>query len=264
MGQLGSVFSEAFLKMGRPVVPVLRHQSIAKACTALKSQEPEIILLAVGEDDLAGALCGVPASLRDRVVLIQNELRVSSWSVDNHAAPHSPSGAIVWFEKKPKKSIHLVLPSVLFGPPAPLILGALKNLEISARTVDTPDAIAHELVLKNLYILGLNLAGMRVGGNAGQLLSSHEEYFLPLFEELFHLESTLLQEESRKNSGSYFREVTLNKTRLLKDLREAIHSDALHACSGRSAPRRLKRTLSLGRTLGIQLPVLAQLKKDFS
>ena len=50
MGELGELFARGFLKLGYPVYPVLRSMQLATVVSAIP--EPELVLLAVGEEDL--------------------------------------------------------------------------------------------------------------------------------------------------------------------------------------------------------------------
>jgi len=241
LGQLGSAFSSAFLKLGYPVVPVRRGDDVRESCAG----ELSLILVAVGEDDLSAVLRDIPRDKHSLVVLIQNELRPDQWlkEAGDGQVPMKPSVAIVWFEKKGDKPPHVVLPTVLFGEQSPLIEQALQLMNLPNRRVNSEAELAHELVVKNLYILGLNLTGMKVGGAAGALLKEHQELFASLTDELIELETALLREAARLTGGAPF-ETTLDSQRLEKDLAAAILADENHGCSGRSAPRRLERTLA--------------------
>jgi ketopantoate reductase len=257
LGQLGAVFAEAFLRLGRPVVPVLRGQSVTEVLGAgSAAPEPELVLVAVGEDDLAAALASVPVALRDRVVLLQNELRPAQW---RRAGITSPTLAIVWFEKKPGAPLSEVRPTVVAGPHAALVAAALEKVGVHAtvrpEAIDDP-AVAHELVLKNLYILGLNLTGLATGGTAGEMLGEHSERFRTVVDELFELEAELLESADDELSRD-----SLDRERLDRELREALLADPEHGASGRSAPRRLERSLEHSRTVGLRLEHLEDLAR---
>lgn len=254
LGQLGAAFSEAFLKLGHPVIPVLRGGSIATACAS--TQEPALILLAVGEDDLKPALREVPEAYHHKVALLQNELRPDQWLCEMHNA--EPTVAIVWFEKKPGKVAHPVLPSVLYGSQAALLSAAFEKLALPARTVDSQEELGHELALKNLYILGLNLSGLACDGNAGTLLEGNETTLEAVSADVLALEQKLLEV-----SGSQgFSKLKLDCGKLKADLRGAILADPSHGCAGRSAPRRLARTLELAQMHGLQLKTLRSIQKN--
>lgn len=246
MGQLGAVFAEGFLRTGHSVTPVLRGGDVAHAC---EQTRPEAVLVATGEDDLGDVLTRLPASVRDRALLIQNELRPEKWQ-QHHL---EPTLGIVWFEKRKGKQPNVVLPTVLFGKQTALLEEALTALELPHRTIHTNEELAHELVLKNLYILGLNLAGLRVGGVAKELLTIHRAFFDDVIGEILPLEGALL------DTVPPFSSAMLDKTRLLKDLERAILADPEHSCSGRSAPRRLERTLKDAERLSMKTPILRQL-----
>lgn len=77
LGQLGSVLSEGFLRAGYPVVPVLRRtppESLSQI-----TPEPALVLVTVGEDDLAPAVSRLPSAWRSKLGLVQNELLPDQW-----------------------------------------------------------------------------------------------------------------------------------------------------------------------------------------
>jgi hypothetical protein len=162
----------------------------------------------------------------------------------------------VWFEKRKDTPPSIVLPSVVYGTNAPLFDAAFAQLALTRRTIDSQGELAHELVLKNLYILGLNLAGLHVGGVARELLSVHEEFFDALIAELLPLEAALL-DEAPPFSGR-----ALDEARLIHDLKRALLADPEHGTRGRSAPRRLERTLKNAARLGRETPILTELSRQ--
>lgn len=255
IGQLGALFAEGFLRSGLTVTPILRSGDIAGTCEKVK---PDAVLIATGEDDLDGVLGNLPPSARDRVLLIQNELRPGKWlkyQID-------PTIAIVWFEKRKGKPPTIVIPTVLLGRHAALLGQALENLDLTHRTIKSRKELAHELVLKNLYILGLNLTGLRVGGVAKELLTKNEMLFRSVVAELLALETALFNETASLHGSPHFSGDSLYEARLIKDLETAILADPDHGCSGRSAPRRLRRTLQEAARLGMKTPILTELARE--
>ncbi len=243
LGELGSVFARGFLKLGHPVVPVTRAVRVTDALA--HAPEPELVLIAVGEDDLAPALAELPLAWREHVGLLQNELLPEQWTARGIT---DPTVAIVWFEKKAGREVIEVRPTLVSGPREALLLNALGALGITARGI-APSELHHELVVKNLYILTLNLAGLETRGKAGELLSEHRALFDRLVPELIRLERALLGPEGG----------ALDDARLLRDLEASIQADLAHGCAGRTAPRRLERSLAHARRLGLTLPELERL-----
>lgn len=249
MGQLGALLAEGFSKSGHDVVPVLRGDDLRATCEAV---EPEAVVVATGEDDLQAVLAQLPESVTDRVVLIQNELRPDQWL--SHDL--DPTVAVIWFEKKNGKPPTVVLPTVLFGKHAHLLGAALDHLALPHRTVTSEDELAHELVLKNLYILALNLAGLRGPKVASDLLESHRRIFDEVVGELIPLEAALLK------TAPPFAAISLDDGHLRRALEGAILADPQHGCSGRSAPRRLQRTLEQAERVGLETPVLTAIREE--
>lgn len=243
LGQLGGVFSEGLLRCGHPVVPVLRGTD--RGQVARLYPEPALVLAAVGEDDLSATVSSLPAEWRSRMALLQNELLPSQWL---DLGIEHPTVAVVWFEKKAGREVHNVLPTVLAGPGASLLTAALDEVRVPTRTV-ADEELLHELVAKNLYILVLNLAGLDARGAAGDLLTVHRGLCDALAREVITLERALVGKEGTR----------LDDDRLMEALELAIASDPGHGLAGRSAPRRLERSLGHARRLGLELPHLEAL-----
>lgn len=249
MGQLGRLFAQAFLQNGRTVIPVIRGQALA----ARLHHDVRLVLFAVGEDSANEVLRDLPDSYLDRVVLLQNELRPSAWLSRYALADKdlSPTICIVWFEKKADKAPVEVLPSVLFGVHTQVMAAALDRLGLAHRTVLTPEELHHELCLKNLYILALNIGGLSGAATASDLLDAE---FSALIDELITLEQASLNNTELTTR--------LDRDRLKLELNRALLADPTHACAGRSAPARLKRTLQLGQALGQSLPVCTRIFEE--
>ncbi len=252
LGQLGVAFSEGFLKLGTTVVPLLRGANIQAAVSHHGS--PELVLVAVGEDDLSQVLSEIPQELHGSLVLLQNELRPATWL--GYVPDAEPTVVIVWFEKKPGRVAQPVLPSVIYGAKGTFIMDAFDKMQLPARTIASNVELAHELTMKNLYILGLNLTGLVTQGRAGELLTEHESFFSKICEELISLEQTALASVPDQR----FSQIVLNGSALREDLRAAISADPNHGCAGRSAPRRLERTLELAKALNLSVPTIAALQ----
>lgn len=259
LGQLGALFAEGLLKAGHPVVPVLRGEAIE---IAIDKYDPELILVAVGEDDLAPVLASISDSYGSRVALLQNELRPNQWLSSQEERLIDPTIASIWFERKAGKAPHVVLPTVLFGPYSAILARALTAWDLPFRVIEGEDELCFELALKNLYILALNLGGLCVGGSAGELLTSHAAVLDEITTDVLRLEQGLLSTiASQQGRARAFAEVTLNTKKLKEALQDAIQADPEHGCAGRSAPRRLERTLHHAARLGMELPSLRRLQK---
>lgn len=242
MGELGGVFARGFLKLGHPVVPVTREHTAQGALG--DAPEPALALVTVGEDDLAPALESLPAAWRPRVGLVQNELLPSHWQAHGVA---EPTVVIVWFEKKGGRDVLEVRPTLACGPAAELSTRALGALGIACRTIPETE-LAHELCLKNLYILTLNLSGLETQGVAGDLLGKDRALYDELSRELVTLERALFGED-----------FAFDEARLRADLEKSILADPAHGCAGRTAKGRLARNVAHAKRLGLDLPCLARL-----
>ncbi len=241
IGELGSFFAQGFLRLGHPVVPVLRGMSPAEV--AAQAPDPALVLVAVAEGDLDHALSSLPALYRERAGLLQNELLPRDW--ERHSL-REPTVAVVWFEKKAKRPVTSLLPSAVFGPNAELLARAIEANGLPARRLQSRDELELELVGKNLYILGVNVAGLRTGGTVGELCSQHGAFFYGVVDEVLALQQALLGKE-------------LPRAELLARLQQALQADPTHVATGRSAPLRLARALEHARALGVPVPNLTQL-----
>ena len=237
MGEMGSVFARGFLRCGYTVYPVIRGvdmQSVADEVT-----DPELVLLAVAEADLHEQLANLPQIWKDRIVLLQNELLPADW----HKYDLEPTVISVWFEKKKGQDSKVIIPSPVFGKHAQHIADALGAIDIAVTILSDEAALLHELVLKNVYILTTNIAGLEVGGNVGQLWAEHNAFAYDVASDVIILQEVLIGQ-------------TLNHQQLIDGMVKAFDGDRQHMCMGRSASARLQRALSLAAEKGIALKVL--------
>lgn len=238
MGELGDLFAQGFLKCGHPVYPVLRGMDCAEVAERIPA--PALVLVAVGENDLHGALDSVPPRWRDRLGLLQNELLPRDW--ERHGMT-DPTVIVVWFDKKKGKPLVALLPTTVCGRQADVVLGALQALEIPCREVSADERL-YELVRKNLYILTINIAGIRTGGTVGELWSGHGKLVVDVANEILDVQEHLTR-------------CRLPRKRILAGLLEGFAGDPQHVCMGRTAGERLHRTLLQAREAGISTPALS-------
>ena len=241
IGEIGGVFARGFLKLGHPVFPVTRQIPIDDVAAAVP--DPELVLVAVGEKDLYPTLETIPASWRDRLVLIQNELLPRDWQqhqLDN------PTVISVWFEKKPGMDAKVVVPSPVFGPQAQTVIAALDAVGLPAYALSSADELLFELVRKNLYILTTNIAGLEVGGNVSELWHEHGELARAVAKDVLSIQAWLTGE-------------TLDEEKLIDAMVAAFDGDPQHGCMGRSAPARLQRALKIADEAGLEVPALRRI-----
>ena len=215
--------------------------AVADELTA-KQVEPKLVLIAVAEADLHSVLEQVPAAWRDRLVLLQNELLPNDWL----QYKLDPTVISVWFEKKKGMDSKVIIPSPVYGKHACDIAEALVSIDIATHVLQSSEALLFELVLKNVYILTTNIAGLQTGGNVGELWEAHRDVATAVANEVIQLQQVL--------TGQQFDSATL-----IEAMVYAFNGDLNHQCMGRSAPGRLARALDLAEKNGLNLEILKKI-----
>jgi hypothetical protein len=239
IGEIGQVLAAGFLKIGHPVIPVTRAQSLSDVLGA--SPHASALILAVAEKDLPALLPRIPANWHSRLVLLQNELLPQDWQ---NAGINNPTVISIWFEKKPGKPVKELMPSPVWGVQASPIQSTLTAVGLHARIVPNLTAMQHELVLKNVYILTTNIAGLAVGGDVYTLWQQHEPLARAIADEVIALQEKLI-------------DAPLDRPALIAGMLEGFAGDPAHSCKGRTAHARLHRALTLAHQHGLNVPQLA-------
>jgi len=241
IGELGGVFARGFLRMGYPVYPLTRDNNIADAMQ--NYPEPKLVLVAVGEKDLSAMLTTIPARWKNKLGLLQNELLPRDWEAYNI---ENPTVISVWFEKKKGQDHKVLLPSRIYGPHAVLLADSLTSLDIPNKILASTDELLFELVLKNVFVLTINIAGLETGGTVGSLWSQHYDLARQIAHEVIDIQEWL--------TG-----VDLPRDRLIDGLAEAVDGDPKHKCRGRSAPARLARAIMIAEEADLKLPKIREI-----
>jgi len=241
MGEIGAVFARGFLKTGHPVFPLCRGDSVVELESAI--EQPAAVIVAVGEADLQNTLKQIPQSWLSVLILLQNELLPRDWS----ALAVEPTVVSIWFEKKKGQDSKVIIPSPVFGSLSQLVHDALASVDIAVKIVSDRAAMLSELVVKNLYILTSNIAGLEVGGNVGQLWKDHRNVAEAVIDDVLLIQEKLSAQK-------------LNKSELVGLMLEAFDGDPEHMCMGRSAPARLERALGQAKEFGVELKKLPGIK----
>ncbi|MEL7369535.1 MAG: hypothetical protein AAFN74_11525 [Myxococcota bacterium] len=241
IGQLGGVFARGFLRLARPVVPVVRGQRMSDVAQAFA--EPEMVLIAVAERDLPDVMADLPKAWRDRVALIQNELLPADWQ----QVGLMPTVMSVWFEKRKTFEPRVLRPSVAYGPHAGLLVEALAALDVPAEVLPSADALTFELVIKNIYILAKNAAGLEVGGTGRTLWAEHRPLAERLVAESLELQQALTGQ-------------TFDAALVVAKVEEGFAGGLDQKNAGRSAPARVERAVALADRLGCTVPTLRKIR----
>ena len=246
LGEMGSVFARAILKIGHPVYPVARDTNMDDLAKEIPN--PDMVLVAVGENDLQNILKKVPSSWHKCMALLQNELLPRDWEIHHFV---NPTVISVWFEKKKGQDSKVLISSACFGPNAALLVNALASLDIPAHAVDSADKMEDELLIKNVYILTTNIAGLITKGNVEDLWNNHNDLALEVANEVMNIQATLVGHE-------------LNRDKLISGFKTGIDGDLHHMCMGRSAPGRLARAIELADNADLEIKKLREIQKLIS
>jgi ketopantoate reductase len=242
IGEMGSVFARAFLRIGHPVYPITRDTDMDVAASEI--QDPEMTVIAVAEGDLQNVLDKLPDSWRHNTVLLQNELLPRDWAAHKLIDPTVIS---VWFEKKKGQDYKVLIPSPVSGPKAALLNDALAAIDIPCRVLSNETELLHELVLKNVYIITTNVAGLVTGGTVGELWNNHQDLARALANEVIDIQEWLTAK-------------TFDREKLINDMLTAFDGDPAHKCMGRSAPARLQRALDTADEAGLAVTAMRQIQ----
>jgi len=242
IGEMGSVFARGLLRLGHPVYPVTRETDMQALAAELPA--PAMVLVAVGETALQPTLAQIPTAWQDKLALLQNELLPA-----DYAQLPEPTVISVWFEKKKGQDSKVLVPSPAFGPRAQLLIDALGSLDIAARQASSAEDMLFELVVKNLYIVTTNIAGLRVGGTVGELWQQHEALARAVAEDVIDIQEAL--------TGVHF-----DRKALVLAMLVAFDGDPQHKCMGRSAPARLQRAIEHANKYGLGVPTLRQIAAE--
>ncbi len=244
IGELGGVFAKAFLRKGFPVYPVTRRMNISDQGDRIP--QPELVLVAVAEKDFKAVMATIPDPWRNYIGLLQNELLPRDWKefdID------SPTIISVWFEKKKGRGCKVLIPSPVHGPKAGLIAESLEGIELPCKILSSDAELLYELVLKNVFVLTINIAGLvlREGTTTETLWTNHNELARTIAADVIDIQAWLT-------------EAALPRNKLIDGLAEGVYGDPQHICKGRSARGRLVRVLDIADKAGLQIPRIRALQ----
>lgn len=243
MGQLASVLATAFLRKGHPVFPVTRNMNIPDEANTLAN--PQMVVVAVAKKDLKAVLVEIPDQWRSKLVLIQNELLPLDWEAFDIVNPTIMS---IWFEKKRGMDYNPVLPTPVFGPLAELIAESLQAMEIPCFLVRSMEDMVAELVVKNVFVLTINICGLVLpeGTTSSMLWEREQDLVMAVADNVIDVQEHI--------TGRKF-----NRTHLMEGLEKGLSGDPMHKCRGRSARGRLDRILEVADQSGLKIKSIREL-----
>ncbi len=242
VGEMGGVFARGILKMGYPVFPITRNIDVQDVLKLIP--DLEAVIVAVAEKDLTPVLRTIPKQWSTQIVLLQNELLPRDWL---SVGIKNPTVISVWFEKKFGQDSKVIISSPVFGPKASLIQSALASIKIPCHTLKQEKDLLSELVLKNLYILTINIAGLALGGGTVfELWNNHRLLADDVANDVLDIQEYLTSEK-------------FDRKALMAGMLKAFEGDWQHQCMGRSAPARLQRALSQADEAGLSVKKLREI-----
>jgi hypothetical protein len=248
IGELGGVFAKAFLRKGFPVYPITRRMNIAEEAEHLP--EPQMVLVGVAEKDFNEVMVTIPDPWRDKLFLIQNELLPRDWE---RFGIRQPTVMSVWFEKKKGMDYNPLIPSPVYGTAAELIAGSLTGIDIPCKVLSSEDDLVFELVLKNVFVFTINIAGLVLeeGATTSMLWQEHQELARDVADNVIDLQE--------KATGK-----TFSRDQLMKGFVAGIKGDPNHKCKGRSAPGRLQRAMAMADEAGLEISIIRKIHKQLN
>jgi hypothetical protein len=244
IGELGGVFARAFLRKGYPVYPVTRSMDVSDQADRIP--QPELVLVAVAEKDFKVIMATIPTAWRSCIGLLQNELLPRDWTAYDIIEPTVIS---VWFEKKKGREYKVLIPSRVHGPKAGIIAESLEDIEIPCKILSSPDELLYELVLKNIFVLTINIAGLVLedGTTTETLWTHHNDFARSIADEAIEVQERL--------TGA-----TFQRQNLIDGLAEGVYGDPKHKCRGRAAQGRLTRVLDIADEAGLEIPRIRDIR----
>lgn len=241
IGQVGAIFALGWLRGGQSVVPVPR--GVRAAAVAEAVPEPAVVLLATREAALPALLADWPAAWRERVALVQNDLRPPVWQRWGIA---QPSVAVVWFLARPGAPPQVLAPTRTFGPAAPVLAAALTHQGIAVE-VEADANLPTALAVKNGFILATNAVGWATGARTlAEIALWHRRLWEQVREEALTLETAAW-------GGG------LDRERVRREIEAVAAANPHYPPQGRTARERIASGVALARQLGVGLPLLEQL-----
>jgi hypothetical protein len=140
----------------------------------------------------------------------------------------------------------VLIPSPVLGPAAELLKASLGKLDIPVRILANDSELLFELVLKNVYIVTTNCAGLVTGGTVSELWEDHRELAEAVAHEVIEIQTALTSQDFQAEA-------------LIAGMLEAFKGDPDHRCTGRSAPARLARALQQADAAELAIPRLREI-----
>jgi hypothetical protein len=248
IGELGGVFAKAFLRNGYPVFPVVRDMDSAEAADRLP--DPHLVLVAVAERDFKAVMQTLPDRWRSSLVLLQNELLPHDWLAYNI---ENPTVISVWFEKKKGMDYHVLRTSPVYGSKAAMIAESLAMIQIPCKVLSGQDELVFELVLKNVFVFTINIAGLMLGEGAttSTLWGKHQKLARDVANEVIAVQEFLTGQKFARDE-------------LMDGFLEGVEGDPHHKCKGRAAAGRLTRMVELANEAGLKIQTIRDIHRRFS
>ena len=183
------------------------------------------------------------------MVLIQNELLPRDWQ---RYGFDEPTVISVWFEKKKGMDYNPLLPSPMYGPMAGFIGESLEMIDIPCRVLDAEDELVFELVLKNVFVFTINIAGLVLeeGTTTSMLWEKDRQLALDVSNDVIDIQERITGQ-------------TFSRDQLIEGLVKGFNGDPHHKCRGRSAPGRLERSLEIADEFNLEIKTIRDVNQRY-
>lgn len=238
VGQLGTLFGEGALSIGRRVTPLRRDSDVERSLDDVAPDAP--VLVTTGEKDLPGALAQLPKERWPNVILVQNELFPSVWQ---GLGLEEPTVAVVWLSKKKDRPVEIGGPTEVYGKHADVVAKIHEALSLPCTQLPSSDALSLALVAKYTFILTINALGLEEDLTLGAWLEKDRARVLAVTDDARRLADRKL---GRATDGK----------KVQKKVQDAMEALATYPAKGRTAQERLERAREDAEAFGLSLPAL--------
>ncbi len=218
---------------------------------AIGSEGGDALLVCTGEADLQAAIARVPATRRDDVVLVQNEIFRAD--LTRLQVPHA-TVAVVWSAVKPDVALLHARPSRVHGRHASLFAQAGRAVGVPVFVVDEA-GITVEMCAKYAFIVALNALGViDAVRTAGDWCIHDAARVAALVDDGVRLAMACAREDGGTTQAST--DVAIDAAAVHAAAYAGLRGFATLPCRGRQSQQRVERARQRAARLGVAMHAL--------